>query len=303
MGVFASLEICRIFPCLVSLGKGMMAARRISNPFLGMNAKTSPPPCARWLAAARSLLVVACGLLFAGCPAGKPEPPLNEPRSQGTANATRVYTKAELDKLILPGMSVFEVTNTFGSPASRIQVRENDVILAYSFPFETVVREGGPRLTGFDVNIRNGKVLGWSPVMGESRNSFSSGAAQGSFEEQTFQVFVATESLTNIVNTVDSEGSADASNLQGTPDMSFKAKMFSGNMGSERPGELTVILVVSEQDASKLKGLSEDNLGKRMLIVCQNRVLAAPVISVPLTSRQLMFPVKNSGVLDGLRSK
>src|SRR5712664_1490011 len=76
----------------------------------------------------------------------------SESQSQVTANETRVYTKAELDKFIVSGMSVSEVTNIFGTPASKIQVGENVVILMYSFPFEAVVREGGLRLTGFDVN-------------------------------------------------------------------------------------------------------------------------------------------------------
>jgi hypothetical protein len=172
-----------------------------------------------------------------------------ESQSQVTANATRVYTKAELDKFILPGMTVSEVTNTFGIPASEIQVKENVVILMYSFPFEAVVREGGLRLTGFDVNTRDGKVVNWSPIMGESRKTFQPGGSQGSFGEQSFQIFLAADSLTNLVTAVESEGSADASSLKASPDLAFKANVFAGNSSNERLGEQTVILVVSEQAA------------------------------------------------------
>ena len=158
-------------------------------------------------------------------------------------------------------------------------------------------------MTGFDVHFNDGKVVTWSPMMGESKETVRAGGTQSSFGEQSFQVFLATGSLTNVATTVDAEGSADASDLKASPDMTFKAKVFAGNSGSERPGEQTVILVVSEQDASKLKSLSEDNFGKRLLVVCRNKVIAAPAILAPLASRQLMLTVKNSVVLDSLRSQ
>ena len=85
--------------------------------------------------------------------------------------------------------------------------------------------------------------------------------------------------------------------------MSVFHQLFAGNSGSDRPGEQTVILVLNDQDASKLKALTENNLGKRTLLVCRNKVIAAPMISVPITSKQFMFTVKDSGVLDSLRSK
>jgi len=158
-------------------------------------------------------------------------------------------------------------------------------------------------MTGFDVHFKEGKVVTWSPIMGESKKSVQPEGHQSSFGEQSFQVFLATGNLTNVAITVATEGSADASDFKAFPDMTFKAKVFAGNSGSERPGEQTVILVVSEQDASKLKNLSEDNFGKRLLFVCRNKVIAAPAISAPLASRQLMLTVKNASILDSLRSQ
>ena len=85
--------------------------------------------------------------------------------------------------------------------------------------------------------------------------------------------------------------------------MVFKAKVFSGNSGLANASEKSVILVMNSQDASKLKKLSEENLGKRMLIACRGKVIAAPLIKEPLTSNQLVFTVKDSRVLDNLRTK
>jgi hypothetical protein len=246
----------------------------------------------------RSLHVCFFALIFAaGCSENA-----KIPESAVPAGATRPYTKQELDKLIVPGMGIGEVTNTLGPPASEMQISERAVSLMYTFPLETIVQEGGLRMTGFDVHFKDGKVVAWSPIMGESKKTFQAGGSQGSFGEQSFQVFLATGNLTNVATTVDVEGSADASDLKASPDMAFKAKVFAGSSGSERPGEQTVILVVSDQDAAKLKGLTEDNFGKRLLIVCRNKVIAAPAISAPLASRQVMLTVKNSAVLDSLRS-
>jgi hypothetical protein len=224
------------------------------------------------------------------------------PGSTIPAGATRPYTEQELGRLIMPGMGIGEVTNTFGPPASETKISEHAVSLMYTFPMEMFLKEGGIRMTGFDVHFMDGKLITWSPIMCQPQKTFQAGVAQGSLGEQSFQVFLATDNLTNVATTVDAEGSANASDLKTSPDMTFKAKVFAGDNGSERPGELTVILVVSEQDASKLKGLSEVNFGKRLLVVCRNKVIAAPAISAPLASRQLMLTVKNSAVLDSIRN-
>ncbi|MBN1548188.1 MAG: hypothetical protein JW902_16160 [Syntrophaceae bacterium] len=218
------------------------------------------------------------------------------------SRSSKVYTEAELNNLIVVGMSIAEVTNKFGLPGSAVNVGENQILLTYMFPFKAK-HEQGPYLTGFGIDIKDGRVARWSPVTGMTGKTVEAGGSQTSFGEQSFQVFLATGSLTNVVKTVDTEGIADASNLQASPDLTFKAKVFAGSAGSERPGEKTVILVVSDQDASKLKDFSEDNFGKRLLMVCRKKVIAAPAISAPLASRQLMLTVKNAAVLDSIRSQ
>lgn len=223
------------------------------------------------------------------------------PSGPQSGQRVTVYTEADLNRLIILGMSAVEVTNRFGVPGSATEINQDTVLLTYSFPLEP--KKQALHLAGFDIYIKNGNVVKWSPITEESRQTFQAGGSQGSFGEQSFQVFLATGNLTNVAITVDADGSADASDLKAAPDMAFKAKVFAGSSGSERPGEQTVILVVSDQDAAKLKGITEDNFGKRLLIVCRNKVIAAPAISTPLASRQLMFTVKNSAVLDSLRGR
>jgi hypothetical protein len=243
-----------------------------------------------------ALLVALASSLSCRRSSSEPQFPIDQ------SQATKVYSEAELDKLISPGISITDVTNKFGLPGSAIKVSETMILLTYMFPFEVKTHEEGPYLTGFGIDIKDGRVVRWSPVTGMTGKTLDSGGSQSSFGEKPFEIFLVTDSLTNVVNTVESEGIADASSLKASPDMTFKAKVFAGNSGGERSGEQTVILVVSEQDSSKLKDLSENNFGKRLLIVCRNHVIAAPVITAPLASRQLQFTVKDSRVLNSIRN-
>jgi len=170
------------------------------------------------------------------------------------------------------------------------------------FPFKITSRAEGRHLTGFTVKMRDGKVLSWSPIIGESPDTIQPGTSQGSFGEQSFELFLVTDSLTNVLNNFEAEGQVDTSTLKITPDIAFKAKAFAGNSGNQASGEITVILVMSDQDVAKLKNLTENNFGKRTLLVCRNKVVAAPAIMEPITSKQFMFTVKDPRVLDVLRS-
>ena len=48
--------------------------------------------------------------------------------------AGRTYTEAQLDNLIVPGMSAAEVTNKFGPPGSAIQVDQHYCRFSVFFP-------------------------------------------------------------------------------------------------------------------------------------------------------------------------
>lgn len=211
------------------------------------------------------------------------------------------YSEAELSNLITEGMSLEKVFEQFGPPASEHQIDQDTVMMVYSFPLAPMQK--GIYLAGFSIYVKNRSVVKWSPIMEETRQSTLSGGTQGQFGDRLFQIFIASDTLSNVVNAVDSQGSADASALKAHSDLTFKAKVFAGVSGSERQGEQTVILVLGAQDAEKLQSLTETNFGKRILIVLENKVIAAPVISAPIASRQFMFTVKDASVLKGLRSK
>ena len=113
---------------------------------------------------------------------------------------------------------------------------------------------------------------------------------------------LAADSLTNLASKVDSGGRADATDLGDPPNPVFSAKVLVGRNGNEPSGGQTVILVLSEQDASRLIDLTENHFGKRLVIVYRKQAVAAPVISTPTTSRQLMLVIKTGTLLDGIHN-
>src|ERR1041384_1199407 len=133
-------------------------------------------------------LVLSVAVLVTGCNRSS-----DKLQSSLTAQATKIYTKAELDKLIAPGMTIKDVTKMFGPPASSIEVRANAVTLMFTFPFEITSREERPHLTGFDVHIEDGKVVDWSPIIDESSGTSQMGSVQGSRGQAVFAMFLVTQ--------------------------------------------------------------------------------------------------------------
>lgn len=118
------------------------------------------------------------------------------------ARSTPQYTEAELNKLIVPGMTTAELTAKVGDPGSAVQVSTNLFMATYLFRFDPQ-NEG---LAGFSVYIADGHVTKWSPITGDSHKTFVPGGSARSFGEQSFQLFLATDDLKNMVGTVNTEG-------------------------------------------------------------------------------------------------
>jgi hypothetical protein len=243
------------------------------------------------------LVLAVLGLLISviGCNRNQTRPNQNGP------HITKAYAEADLANLIKPGMSMADITNEFGHPGGEISLSDEAQLFTYMFPLQTRNPGEGPHLTGFSVDIKNGHVISWSPITGMTGGAIQPGSSQGSFGEQLFELFIVNDNLTNIVNAVESKGSVDMSDLNIAPDFGFGATVFAGDSTSGRPGEKSVILVMANQDVPMLKKLTENNFGKRFLIVCRHKVIAAPVISGPVASSQLLFTVQNGKVLDELR--
>ncbi|HKW29163.1 MAG TPA: hypothetical protein VJT54_07500, partial [Verrucomicrobiae bacterium] len=155
-------------------------------------------------------------------------------------------------------------------------------------------------LDGFGVTLRDGRVLRWSPIMTESYPMFQGSQIQASLGEETFELLIQTDDYTNLLKTLDSPGSVDVSSLKISPAIVFKAQVYVES-GDESATNNSLMLIIGDKDVPKLGKLTENNFGKRMLIIWRNKLIAAPSISMPLNSNKFHFPVKDVEFLNSLR--
>jgi hypothetical protein len=223
-------------------------------------------------------------------------------REKQVHDPVKIYTEAELTNLISPGMSMTELTNKFGLPGAASEITSNTILFTYLYPFEVTRHEQGLHLEGFGVTLKDGRVLRWSPIMTESYPMFQGTQIQASLGEETFELLFQTDDCTNLLNTLDSLGSVDVSSLKISTAIVFKAQVYVESSDASATNK-SLMLIIGDRDVPKLEKLTEGNLGKRMLIICRNILIAAPSVSMPLDSNKFHFPVKDTEFLNSLRKQ
>lgn len=235
------------------------------------------------------LLPVVIGFTFlAGCSQQSVKPQ----SGVDPATPTKNYSEAELDKLITEGMTLAAVTNFFGLPGSENKFDDNIILLNYMFRFD----ENRVGMSGFSIDFKNERVVRWTPIIQGEGYAKKGGVPQGSLGEHSFNVYLGVGSMTNYVNAFDTKEDKGAIEFKTEADVSFTAKVFAGD-SAKVAGEYDIILVVGEDGVSKLNKLIESNMGKRLLVSWHNKIIAAPLISTRLVSRQFEFTVKDANVL------
>lgn len=212
---------------------------------------------------------------------------------------SRPPTEAELRKLIQPGMAASDVKKMFGTP-SIVSKNGDSYSLIYSWPPE---RNAEPiRMSGFNVFVKNDKVVRWTSIMEEAQSTYPRGP-KPSYKTHMIRIFTATETMANVINAVDSDGIASANTITNTADISFAAVIFTGYSGPEPSGYKTVLLNIEQQDSEKVNEFIKTHLGQRVLIQFQNKIIAAPVLSAPENAWQLKFKIKDTGVFDDIANR
>jgi len=214
-----------------------------------------------------------------------------------------IESKAQeyLQPLLHVGESPADLVARFGNPVDKHVISSNEVCLSFSFSDRNRAAENAG-VGGFDAFFDNNRLSHWRPIYRGPRISTSPPKNPlFTSDKETFKLFVETDSLNNFLEAFDSKGSADASDVKIPPDLVFEAKVIVGNDTNQTSTNKTMFLTINDQDIPKMKSLTQNNIGKRMLIVCRGEVIAAPVINMAIDSNKLLFPVKNSEFLDRLK--
>jgi hypothetical protein len=217
--------------------------------------------------------------------------------------AHEIERKAQeyLQPLLHVGESPADLVGRFGDPVAENVISSNAVCLSFSFSDRNHAAENAG-VGGVDAFFVSNRLSHWRPTYRDP--SFSASPPEHpvfTSDKETFKLFVEADSLKNSLEALDSKGSADANDLKTPPDLVFEAKVIVGNDASPTKTNKTMFLTINDQDIPKMKSLTQNNIGKRMLIVCRGEVIAAPVINMAIDSNKLLFPVKNAGFLDRLK--
>lgn len=214
-----------------------------------------------------------------------------------------IESKAQeyLQPLLHVGESPSNLVARFGDPVAKNVISSNAVCLSFSFSDRNHAAESAG-VGGVDAFFVGNRLSHWRPIYrGPAIKTSPPEHPIFTSDKEMFKLFIETDSLINSLADLDSKGSADASDLKISPDLVFEAKVIVGIDTNQTKANKTMFLTINDQDIPKMKSLTQNNIGKRMLIVCRGEVIAAPVINMAIDSNKLLFPVKNAGFLDRLK--
>jgi hypothetical protein len=76
--------------------------------------------------------------------------------------------------------------------------------------------------------------------------------------------------------------------IQATPAIEFaKTDIASANVQRNGPGSLLLMITLSKETSKKFEKITRENIGKKLMIVFDNRILATPTINMPISGGQL----------------
>ena len=233
----------------------------------------------------RSVLVIIASVFLLGCNKVPPQA-----RSIPEAvKATQNYSKDELQRQIVIGMSMAEVTNKFGAPGSLIKADESRFLMQYYFPLTLNRHEG---LAGFSIDIKDGAVQRWSPIESVGGGSeLTDDDVISPLGERLFQIYIIPKDKTNMDKIVSKDGVIQFDDLKLACNLAFNAKVYVGNKDKE--GWQSVHLFLGEQDSLKLGSLTETNIDKQLLIMCRDQKVVFTRISMALSAPSFEFRVKD----------
>jgi hypothetical protein len=225
-----------------------------------------------------------------------------------STNLNAGVSEAELAKTMRKGMSKQELEKIFGKPL-REEVHTNGMVnLLYFWPVPSSPKASADSIGGVSVQLSNGLSVSWDPiharidpavgVSGGNTNSYSTDVRIAFYvvsdESGSGRTFVNTLKLPNL-GYVDRSPGLQVEHLQAiTVEVFPTIRSDTGSVLSEDASQskarLSVVLM--PRDAKRLEVLTDENVGKRMLIMLDGEPLAAPLLmqAIRTGELQISFP-------------
>ncbi len=219
------------------------------------------------------------------------------------------YTEAELNKMIVSGMSLEDVTNRFGLPSFVAQATNNYVFLEYMYPFEVPTPEDGAYMAGFDIDLKDDRVVRWSPVLRGIGEEIPPAQSTNSFGRQRCAIYVLlgdpndpnTDAMRDVLKSFRSKGTADMDSVKRPADMTFEAEVVAhGTIDSRGQRATYITLKFNDADVPKMKRLTEDHINDSILLVCRDKPMKIINIREPINQGTVTFRLDHPAVLDAL---
>jgi hypothetical protein len=202
---------------------------------------------------------------------------------------TRPYTQAELDLLIVPGMTETELTNKVGPAMSRRVFKDNNTLLTFLFPFKIAATS---QLVGFDVHMVGDKVASWAAITaGPVKRLETDPNASANVEQRPssqpsprgrehMEVAAPLAFYVHEVNAGASARTNDPALLVSTIEV----------VGAE-PAQRRITVKLLASDAESLQKLTADNVGKMLMVAQGSNIISSAMIVVPIGRAPFMVPV------------
>jgi len=216
-----------------------------------------------------------------------------------TTNAT--YSEAMVRKVVVTGTTKETVEKAFGLPLVTMPIQQNGGTLAiYSLPEVGLPVAFQNKFTGFQIQYKGDRVEKWFPVYSdrsvsrtsENRQDLQARTNQSSTNlSEGISFYVVSDTKLDEGFHVDTSHLPEVGYIAKAPDLTIK-KIESVIAGKEIVGAgtnqetPTLIIVLPENAAQSLRGFTEKQIGKRVVIAVDQTLLAAPYISTPNNNGQ-----------------
>jgi hypothetical protein len=254
--------------------------------------------------------------LFVGC-SSKNEVPVELRKGAANPHApVPIRDMADLRRLLVAGMGTNQIVAVFGEPRWTEDLGKGEQVWHYGFPaFPADNEMRGSCVVGVAIGITNGLLAIWgcshvgvpSDHRVPQQQVLPSDTGQADPHEQ-LKVFIVSSDPTANGQFIDTERFPKVGFIPRTPNLAIhkvKEVTLDERAFSESEGQNRTIwsfsIFLNEEDATRLKTLTETNVSRQIVIMIRDEPVSAPRIRAPLENGVLQIECSERSVMELLK--